>query len=95
MWATKASFDLSNLANFEDVSTSFAMALDEFITIERHVALGAWKHDRTMSPERRVLSGASMLVRYHDEDQTREMAQFNRELYAFDLLTPAEQEGRS
>ena len=36
-WATKASFDLSNLAGFEDVSTSFAMALDEFITIERHV----------------------------------------------------------
>jgi hypothetical protein len=93
-WATKASFDLSNLADFDDISTSFAMALDEFITIERHIALGAWKHDRAMSPERRVLSGASMLARYHEEDQSPEMAQFNRELYEFDRLPPEEQEGQ-
>ena len=93
-WATKQPFDLSNLANFEDISTSYAMALDEFLTIERHIALGAWKHERTVSPERRVLSGISMLARYHEEDQTPELAQFNRELYEFDQLTPDEQEGR-
>jgi hypothetical protein len=93
-WATKASFDLSNLTNFEDIATSFAVALDEFITIERHVALAAWKHDRAVSPERRVLSGASMLVRYLEEDQDPALAQYNRELYEFEMLTPEEKEGR-
>ncbi len=93
-WATKQSFDLSTLATFEDVSTSIAMALDEFITIERHVALGAWKHERTIAPERRVLSGVTMLARYHEEDQTPEMAAFNRALYDYDMLAPEEKEGR-
>lgn len=93
-WATKQSFDLSNLAHFEDISTSYAMALDEFLTIERHVTLGAWKHERAISPERRVLSGVSMLVRYHEEDQVPEMAVYNRELYEFDLLTAEEKEDR-
>ena len=49
--------------------------------------------NRTVSPERRVLSGASMLVRYHEDDQSPEMAQFNRELFEFEMLTPEEKEG--
>lgn len=89
-WATKASFDLSNLDRFEDVSTSFAMALDEFITIERHIVLGGWKHARTVSPERRVLAGVSMLARYHEEDQDPAFAAYNRALYDWNLLTEDE-----
>ncbi len=85
-WATKQSFDLSGLAGFEDTSTNYAMALDEFITIERHVALGAWKYERRRAPERRVLSGASMLVRYHEEDQSPEVANYNRRLLEFEAL---------
>jgi hypothetical protein len=89
-WATKAPFDLSNLSSFEDIATSFAIALDEFITIERHVELGAWKHDRATSPERRVLSGASMIARYREEDQSDEIAAFNRALYDWDMLVDDE-----
>jgi len=85
-WAMKASFDLANLENFEDVADSFAVALDEFITIERHVELGAWKHERAVTPERRVLSGTTMLARYREEDQTPEIAAFNRALYDWDML---------
>ncbi len=92
-WATKASFDLSNLAGFQDVASSFAAALDEFITIERHVELGAWKYERAVSPERRVLSGASMLARYHEVDQSPEIAEFNNALYAWDMLTDEQKEG--
>ncbi len=85
-WATKQSFDLSRLTEFDDAATNAAMALDEFITIERHVALGAWKYERRRSPERRVLSGASMLVRYHEEDQSPEVADYNRRLLEFEAL---------
>ncbi len=93
-WAMKASFDLSNLTSFEDVATSFATALDEFITIERHLKLGAWKHERTVSPERRVLAGTSMLARYHEEDQDPEFATYNRALYEWEMLVDEEKETR-
>ena len=73
--------------------SNFAIALDEFITIERHVELGAWKHERAVSPERRVLSGASMLARYHEADQPPRSLQFNRALYDWDMLTEEEKEG--
>ena len=91
-WAMKASFDLSNLTSFEDVATSFATALDEFITIERHLKLGAWKHERTVSPERRVLAGTSMLARYHEEDQDPEFAAYNQALYDWEMLVDEEKE---
>src|SRR4029077_18505346 len=56
-----------------------AEALDEFLTIERHVELGAWKTARLAPPERRVLSGDTLLVEYHNEDQEPGIAAQNRE----------------
>ncbi|MCA9860543.1 MAG: PD-(D/E)XK nuclease family protein, partial [Thermomicrobiales bacterium] len=85
-WAYKQSFDLSNLDAFQDVATNLATALDEFITIERHIALGAWKHERAISPERRILSGTSMLVRYCEDDQLPEIADYNRRVLEYEAL---------
>jgi len=84
-WASKQSFDLSRLAAFDDAATNAAMALDDS-SHRTDVALGAWKYERRRSPERRVLSGASMLVRYHEEDQSPEVADYNRRLLEFEAL---------
>jgi hypothetical protein len=90
-WAMKQSFDLSKLSTFEDVATSYAEALDEFITIERHVELAGWKLARSVAPERRVLAGDTLLVRYHEEDQEPEWAAYNRAL--FDYCAEPQPEG--
>ncbi|HEX6817537.1 MAG TPA: ATP-binding protein [Ktedonobacterales bacterium] len=76
---TKASFSLPQLGTFEDKARSLAQALDEFVTIERHVELSAWKTARLAPPERRVLSGATLLVRYCEADQQGDVAARNRE----------------
>lgn len=75
----KRPFDLPDLAAFEDRARSLAQALDEFVTIERHVELHSWKNIRHAPPERRVLMGETLLVRYHEEDQPPEVAEQNRE----------------
>lgn len=75
----KSSFALPELDRFADRATTLARALDEFVTIERHVALAAWKATRQIPPERRVLMGETLLCRYHDEDQEPELAAANRE----------------
>ncbi|TXG81473.1 MAG: DNA helicase, partial [Thermomicrobiales bacterium] len=80
---------------FEDIADNFAVALDEFITIERHLKLGAWKHDRAISPERRVLAGTSMLARYHEEDQSPDFAEYNRALVAWEQLTDEEKKSQA
>ncbi len=76
---TKASFHLPDLGAFVDKARSLAQALDEFVTIERHVELGEWKTTRLAPPERRVLSGATLLVRYCEADQEGDVAARNRE----------------
>ena len=76
---TKASFHLPDLGAFVDKARSLAQALDEFVTIERHVELGEWKTTRLAPPERRVLSGATLLVRYCEADQQGDVAARNRE----------------
>ena len=79
-WRTrKQSFDLSALASFAQTAHTLADALDEFVTIERHAALGAWKTARHAPPERRLLSGITLLARYHEADQSPETAAWNRE----------------
>jgi hypothetical protein len=75
----KRPFDLPDLALFEDRARSLAHALDEFVTIERHVELNAWKSIRHAPPERRVLMGETLLVRYREEDQEPGVAAQNRE----------------
>ncbi|MDP9378577.1 MAG: AAA domain-containing protein [Chloroflexota bacterium] len=75
----KSLFELPNLADFEEKARTLAHALDEFVTIERHVALGDWKRARLAPPERRVLAGDTLLARYHEEDQEGDTAERNRE----------------
>lgn len=72
---TKTMFALPDVAAFSGVARSFAQALAEFMTIERHVELSAWKTARLASPERRVLSGTTLLVRYCSDDQPAELLQ--------------------
>lgn len=75
----KRAFSLPDLDAFEDRASTLAQALDEFITIERHVELGAWKSARNAPPERRVLAGETLTVRYVEADQLPGVAEQNRE----------------
>ncbi len=75
----KSNFTIPNLAAFEGKAAGLAEALQEFVTIERHVALATWKAARLAPPERRVLAGDSLLVRYFEEDQPPGVAEANRE----------------
>jgi hypothetical protein len=76
---TKTPFLLPDLPNFSEKASNLAHALDEFVTIERHVTLGGWKAARNIAPERRVLMGETLVVRYCEEDQDEEVREKNRE----------------
>ena len=75
----KRSFDLPSLDRFDEKARGLAQALDEFVTIERHVYLNAWKSARQAPPERRVLSGQTLLARYEEAVQAPGVAETNRE----------------
>ncbi|MGI8916462.1 MAG: AAA domain-containing protein [Chloroflexota bacterium] len=75
----KRTFDLPDLAAFSQKAHTLAQALDEFVTIERHVAINAWKTARLAPPERRVLSGDTLLVRYREADQDPAVVAQNRD----------------
>lgn len=75
----KTPFVLPDLANFQDKADDLAHALHEFVTIERMVELTDWKATRHAPPERRVLMGDCLLVRYCEEDQEPGVAEQNRE----------------
>ncbi len=66
---TKTSFHLPELGAFESTARSLAHALDEFVIIERHVDLAEWKRQRLATPEKRVLAGQTLVVRYLESDQ--------------------------
>ena len=70
----KAAFNLPELGDYTDKAHSLARALDEFVTIERHVELGDWKSIHHAPPERRVLMGETLLLRYRSADQEPEVA---------------------
>jgi hypothetical protein len=72
------SFVLPDLSEFRSRADTLAEALREFVTIERHAELGQWKSARQSSPERRVLAGDSLIVRYVEADQAPEIAEANR-----------------
>jgi hypothetical protein len=76
---TKSSFRLPDLAAFSEKAQTLAHALEEFVTIERHVDMASWKAIRNAAPERRVLMGETLLVSYHEEDQRPEIAETNRD----------------
>lgn len=73
------SFALPDLSSFEGRAPSLAHALDEFNTIEHFVSLAAWKSERLPPPEHRVLNGASLIVRYLEDDQLPGIAEANRD----------------
>ncbi|MDP9351131.1 MAG: AAA domain-containing protein, partial [Chloroflexota bacterium] len=75
----KTPFDLPDLGSFEQKARTLADAIQEFVAIERHVELGDWKRVRLAPPERRLLSGDTLLVRYHEEEQEGDTAARNRE----------------
>ena len=75
----KTPFNLPDLSTFTDTASTLADALQEFVTIERHVDLAAWKSTRNMAPERRVLTGETLLLRYVEADQDPEVAALNRD----------------
>src|SRR5262249_46547859 len=75
----KTPFVLPDLAGFEDKADDLAHALHEFVTIERMVELNGWKATRHAPPERRVLMGDCLLVRYCEADQEPGVAEQNRE----------------
>ncbi len=75
----KRPFDLPDLASFAEKARSPAGALDEFVTIERHVELADWKTARLAPPEQRMLAGQTLVVRYLEEDQEPNVAARNRE----------------
>jgi len=78
-WTEKRAFDLPDLARFAERAQTLAQALDEFVTVERHVKLGEWKAARLAPPERRVLAGETLIVRYDPADQEPGIAARNRD----------------
>ena len=75
----KTPFVLPDLDRFDDKARDLAHALHEFVTIERFVTLADWKRTRHAPPERRVLMGEALLVRYCEADQQPGVAERNRE----------------
>ncbi len=75
----KTPFELPSLQHVAGAAPTLAQALDEFVTIERHVELAEWKRARLAPPERRVLAGETLLARYVEEDQDAEVAAQNRD----------------
>jgi predicted RecB family nuclease len=75
----KREFEFPKLEAFQGKAPTFAHALDEFVTIERHVSLGAWKKAKLAPPERRVLGGETLVVKYYEEDQDPAIVALNRE----------------
>jgi AAA domain/PD-(D/E)XK nuclease superfamily len=78
-FSQKTPFVLPDLANYQDIAHDLAHALHEFVTIERLVTLDDWKSTRHAPPERRVLMGETLLVRYVEADQEPGIAEQNRE----------------
>ncbi|HUG13721.1 MAG TPA: AAA domain-containing protein [Thermomicrobiales bacterium] len=75
----KTPFRIPDLATTVNRAETLAQALDEFVTIERHVTLSGWRAARLAPPERRVLSGETLVVRYLEEDQEPGVAEKNRD----------------
>ncbi|MDQ3227075.1 MAG: AAA domain-containing protein [Chloroflexota bacterium] len=75
----KSHFKIPDLSAFDGKAVGLAEALQEFVTIERHVDLAAWKAARLAPPERRVLAGDTLLVRYREADQSPGVAETNQE----------------
>ncbi len=65
----KTPFRIPELATYANRARHLAEAVREFLTIERHTTIAAWRTVRQFAPERRALLGETLLVSYHDADQ--------------------------
>jgi hypothetical protein len=72
-------FRLPEIATHENAARSLAHALHEFVVLERHAELAEWKRAHLLAPERRVMDGTTLLVRYVEADQSADVAARNRE----------------
>ncbi len=77
--AYKTPFDLSRLLAPLPAAPTLADVLAEFLALERHTFLAAWRDARQLPPERRMLHGETLLVSYDESDQTPEVAAHLRE----------------
>ena len=76
-------YELDELLDFKVKEPTFVDALQTFLQMERLAELGAWKAARHAPPERRMLSGDSLVVRYIEADQSaqaRAQNALNREV---------------
>jgi hypothetical protein len=77
--STLTPFLLPDLSAFRQKAPSMAHALDEFVTIERHVEMADWRNARHAAPEQRMLAGHTLIVTYHEDDQEPGVAERNRD----------------
>ena len=68
---------LEELLDFKAKEPTFVDALQTFLQLERLSELSEWKAARHAPPERRMLAGDSLIVRYLDADQTPEIREQN------------------
>ena len=76
-------YELDSLLDFQVKEPTFVDALQTFLQMERLAELGQWKAARHAPPERRMLSGDSLVVCYREADQndeTRAQNTLNHEL---------------
>ena len=65
-------YELDELLDFKVKEPTFVDALQTFLQMERLAELSNWKAARHGPPERRMLAGNSLVVRYLESDQTPE-----------------------
>jgi hypothetical protein len=86
---TKTDFDIGALMAAATMrSTNSIEAMRNFVVVERHVGLNAWRGARFLPPERRVLTGDSLIVHYAEANQdveTRKALRTSREEYVKDV----------
>lgn len=72
-------FRLPDLAHHDEKARTLAQALREFVIIERLVEMSDWRTIRHAPPETRVLMGETLVARYVEKDQERDVTQAIRE----------------
>lgn len=78
----KEPFDLAVIGEYREDAGTLAEAVDDFLYIERHTELAAWKKERLTPPEQRVLAGDSLLVTYYEADQDHKAENFDDDVAA-------------
>lgn len=83
--STKTPFDISALLSAATMRASNSIeAMRNFVVVERHVELNGWRSARFLPPERRVLTGDTLIVHYAEANQdieVRKELRVSRELF--------------